>query len=93
MKDAKEILTSKSVLEGHFSIDIGEENIYEWTVSIVSFFSRKFFSQLFFQLKVDEDSDLAKDMKKHKTHIKLSLEFTPDYPFSPPKVQLIFFDS
>ena len=39
MKDAKEILTSKSVMDGHFSIDIDEENIYEWTVSIVSFFA------------------------------------------------------
>ena len=51
MKDAKEILTSKSVLDGHFSIDIDEENIYEWTVSIVSFSQKLFFFNFFITVK------------------------------------------
>ena len=42
------------------------------------------------QLKVDADSELAKDMKKvPNTYIELQLKFSHDYPFSPPKVFLL----
>lgn len=36
MKDAKEILTSKGIKDGHFQVDIAEEHLYTWSVSIVS---------------------------------------------------------
>ena len=36
MKDAQETLTSKSVKDGFFTVEIDESNIYTWTVKIVS---------------------------------------------------------
>merc|ERR1719410_1032930 len=75
MKDAQETLTSKSVKDGFFTVEIDESNIYTWTVKI---------------LKVDADSELAKDMKKvPNTYIELQLKFSHDYPFSPPKVRVV----
>lgn len=93
MKDAQETLTSKSVKDGFFSVEIDESNIYTWTVKIVSQ-SFPFTCSNTVQLKVDEDSELAKDMKKvPNTYIELQLKFSHDYPFSPPKVFEEFFEN
>lgn len=75
MKDAKEILTSKGIKDGHFQVDIAEEHLYAWSVSII---------------KIDDDSSqLARDMLNYGKHIVLALEFTSDYPFKPPKARIV----
>ena len=40
-------------------------------------------------MKIDEDSELSKDMKKQKiSAIELQIKFDSEYPFSPPFVRL-----
>ena len=90
MKDAKEILTSKSVIDGHFSIDIDEENIYEWTVSIVSFFRKSLFISISWLVKswrrFGSGQRYEKAQDTHKTvngvHAWLSIQPTKGKFFS-----------
>ena len=91
MKDAKEILTSKGIKDGHFQVDIAEEHLYAWSVSIVSHpVQFRYNRNSNPKIKIDDDSSqLARDMLNYGKHIVLALEFTSDYPFKPPKVTIL----
>merc|ERR1712130_136345 len=80
MKEIKSIYKSQSFKDGNYSIDIVHDNIYEWNVSL---------------LKVDPDSQLAKDLaalsaKQGKAAcVQLSLHFESSFPFSPPFIRVV----
>jgi len=75
MKDIKSIYKSDSYKNGNYTVELPDDNVYEWRVAL---------------LKVDPDSKLAKDMVEFKiTQIELSINFAPDYPFRPPFVRVI----
>jgi ubiquitin-conjugating enzyme E2 Q len=75
MKEITQIYKSNNYKDGNYSIEIINDDVYNWKVSL---------------LKVDPDSELAKDLAKEtKKQIDLSLKFAANFPFEPPFVRVI----
>lgn len=81
MKDLRAIYKSESFKNGHYTVDIVNDNIYNWKVEI---------------LQVDSDSPLFSDLKKLKSKgksgnasIELQLLFKDRFPFDPPFVRVV----
>lgn len=77
MKELKTIYKSDSFKNGIFTVDVIEDNIYDWNVSL---------------LRVDPDSPLAKDLQKlpdKEKHIKLHIHFDHSFPFTPPFIRVV----
>lgn len=80
MKEIKSIYKSQSFKDGNYTIDIVNDNVYEWNVAL---------------LKVDPDSQLAKDLSTlsakdgKKACIQLSLHFEATFPFTPPFIRVV----
>jgi len=75
MKDIKSIYKSESYKKEKYSVELQDDNVYEWRVAL---------------LEVDPESKLAKDMKEFKvSKIELSINFAHDYPFRPPFVRVV----
>jgi ubiquitin-conjugating enzyme E2 Q len=80
MKDLKMIYKSDQYISGHYTIETVNDNLYHWKIML---------------LKIDEDSQLAKDLAKlsktegRKIEIELECKFGPTYPFSPPFIRVI----
>lgn len=80
MKDLKAIYKSDSFKNGHYTVEIINDNLYNWSVKI---------------LQVDRDSPLYADLKKlnskekEKAYIELQLLFKENFPFVPPFVRVV----
>ncbi|GAU93503.1 hypothetical protein RvY_05434 [Ramazzottius varieornatus] len=79
MKELRHIWKSDNHKNGLFSVELMNDNLYEWNVKL---------------FKVDPDSQLHNDMVQMQTKIKLnhlsfSFKFPDTFPFSPPFVRVI----
>ncbi|TGZ58743.1 hypothetical protein CRM22_009486 [Opisthorchis felineus] len=81
MKELREIYRSDSYKRGIFTVELQNDNLYDWKVKLY---------------KVDEDSGLYLDMlalKNHpklENHIGLQFMFKETYPFEPPFVRILY---
>ncbi|KAI6203017.1 UBC core domain-containing protein [Aphelenchoides besseyi] len=79
MKELREIYRSENYKNGTFTIELHQDNLYEWTVRL---------------LKVDPDSQLASDMKQMETssqqnYLQFHFVFKDTFPFEPPFIRLV----
>jgi ubiquitin-conjugating enzyme E2 Q len=80
MKDLRDIYRSEGYKNDTFSVELIEDNLYEWNIRLK---------------KVDPDSQLFKDLKQlqqkeDKDYIELSMTFKETFPFTPPFVRVIY---
>ncbi|XP_062516590.1 ubiquitin-conjugating enzyme E2 Q2-like [Corticium candelabrum] len=80
MKDLRDIYRSAGHKDGMFSVELVEDNLYEWMIRLK---------------QVDPDSPLYGDLKKlkekeNKDYIQLSMTFSESFPFAPPFVRVIY---
>ncbi|CAL8089411.1 unnamed protein product [Calicophoron daubneyi] len=81
MKELREIYRSDSYKRGIFTVELQNDNLYDWKVKLY---------------KVDEDSGLHKDLvalsshPKLENHIGLQFLFMENYPFEPPFVRIMY---
>jgi len=82
MKELRELYKSEALRKGQISVELVNDSLYDWQVSI---------------LKVDEDSLLQKDLDRLKNDPKYSKEacvtigisFPDNFPFDPPFCRVI----
>lgn len=79
MKELRDIYRSDSYKNGVYSVEMNNDNLYEWDVRLE---------------KVDSDSPLMDDINKLKEtttqgYIHLSIRFFPSFPFEPPFVRVV----
>ena len=79
MRELKEIYSSNGYKSGVFTVELVDDNLYNWYVKLY---------------RVDPDSELSKDMKKLKEvesmdHILLHLLFEDSFPYTPPFVRVV----
>ncbi|TKR62336.1 hypothetical protein L596_026317 [Steinernema carpocapsae] len=79
MKELREIYRSENLKNGVYSVDLVEDNLYDWIVRLY---------------KVDPDSPLAGDLKTLEREgkdafIQFSFVFKETYPFEPPFVRVV----
>uniref|UniRef100_A0A6G1SCB6 Ubiquitin-conjugating enzyme E2 Q2 n=1 Tax=Aceria tosichella TaxID=561515 RepID=A0A6G1SCB6_9ACAR len=80
MKEFRQFHKSDSYKNGIFTVELVDDNIYEWNVKLK---------------KVDPDSELHKDFKKWKKitgldHIMLRVSYKHTYPSTPPYVRVVY---
>jgi len=82
MKELRELYKSEALKKGQISVELVNDSLYDWQVSI---------------LKVDEDSLLQKDLDrlkndpKHTTEacVTIGISFPNNFPFDPPFCRVI----
>jgi ubiquitin-conjugating enzyme E2 Q len=79
MRELKDIYSSSSYKNKVFSVELVDDNLYNWHVKMY---------------RVDPDSDLYKDMKKlreveNMDHILLHFLFEDTFPYTPPFVRVV----
>uniref|UniRef100_A0A6G1S7I5 Ubiquitin-conjugating enzyme E2 Q2 n=1 Tax=Aceria tosichella TaxID=561515 RepID=A0A6G1S7I5_9ACAR len=79
MKELKAVRESDSHKNGVFTVELVDDNIYEWHVKLFKF---------------DPESKLHKSLQQWrenggKDHILLHVVYDADYPFSPPLVRVV----
>lgn len=80
MKEFRHFHESNSYKNGVFTVELVDDNIYEWNVKLK---------------KVDTDSELYKDFRKWKKitgldHIMLRVSYKHTYPSTPPHVRVVY---
>ncbi|CAH8630157.1 unnamed protein product [Dicrocoelium dendriticum] len=81
MKELREIYRSDSYKRGIFTVELQNDNLYDWKVKLY---------------KVDEDSGLHSDLlalksdPKFEDHIGMQFLFKETYPFEPPFVRILY---
>jgi len=80
MKELKAIYKSDSLKNGYYSVELVNDSLYDWHVSI---------------MKVDSDSPLHEDLKKFganeggSSSIVIGMSFHDTFPFDPPFVRVV----
>jgi len=75
MKEFSKLSKDAEVNCGSFSVELVEDNLYEWNIMLLS---------------VDPESKLHEDMKDlNVSHILLNLTFPDNFPFSPPFMRVV----
>ncbi|KAA0185584.1 Ubiquitin-conjugating enzyme UBE2Q [Fasciolopsis buskii] len=81
MKELRDIYRSESYKQGVFTVEMQDDSLYDWKVKLY---------------KVDQDSELSKDLQalsNHPSledHIGLQFLFKDTYPYEPPFVRIIY---
>uniref|UniRef100_A0A6G1S924 Ubiquitin-conjugating enzyme E2 Q2 n=1 Tax=Aceria tosichella TaxID=561515 RepID=A0A6G1S924_9ACAR len=80
MKELKAVRETDSYKNGVFTVELVDDNIYEWHVKLFKF---------------DPESKLHKSLQQWrenggKDHILLHVVYGADYPFSPPMVRVVY---
>lgn len=80
MKELKAIYRSLYLKTGHYTVEVIEDDLYKWKVTII---------------KIDSESELANDLTKmselagEEMHVQLEFRFDASFPFSPPFIRVI----
>ncbi|KAK3744103.1 hypothetical protein QZH41_016792 [Actinostola sp. cb2023] len=80
MKELRDLYRSDSYKSGNYTVQLNDDNLYDWSIKVMS---------------VDPESTLHKDMVQLKKqegldHIHLNLSFTDKFPFDPPFARVCY---